>query len=670
MATEAKLTLSAEDRASRVLAGLKANLGRVGSEASDLARGFGLLGPAIVSGLSGAAFAGFLRSTAQGLDALNDLKDATGASIENISALEDVAARTGTSFDTVGTSLVKFNQALSAAKPDSDAARVLQSIGLEAGKLKALDPAEALRQTAVSLARFADDGNKARAVQELFGKSLREVAPFLADLAKQGQLNATVTTQQAEEAEKFNQQLSALSKNAQDAGRAIVSSILPALNQLFERANRAGGFGELLGKGLELRGQEAALKGLSERITKTTDELIYFETVIRETQAEGGPVGPAALKRVEDLRAQLRALQNQALDTGKGLRNVADTLSPPAADFSNEGRNRPKPSVKVPDATPKVSELEKYIQRLQDATVGALDLSTVEQAQIDIVTGKLGKLTKAQEEQVLALAKGVDLLKKQELTGPEIPLELLNRRNDAQKELNRLLAATPTAQLDALLQTEADLNEAFAEQRITTQQLAESLALLEDGYEQLTKAPLEEFFFKADAAAEQFGQAATNAFDEAIAGGKGLGDVFKSLEQDILRITTRNLVSQPIGDSLSQFLKGGAGGSGNAGGSGGAIADFFQKLFGSSSSSGGSSGAFGIGINGFASGTDFVTRDQLAFIHRGERIVPAAENRRSGGRAPITVNVNTGGAEVSRATLQQLQAAVGLATSRSMRRNA
>lgn len=666
---DAKLVLSAEDRASRILAGLKANLGRVGTEASDLARGFGLLGPAIVSGLSGAAFAGFLRSTAKGLDALNDIKDATGASVENISALEDVASRTGTAFDTVGTSLIKFNQALSAAKPDSDTARILQGIGLDAEKLKAIDPAEALRRTAVALAIYADDGNKARAVQELFGKSLREVAPFLNDLAKQGQLNATVTAKQAEEAEKFNNQLNALAKNAQDSARAIVGTILPALNQLFERANRAGGLGALVGAGLELSGQEAALKGLSARITKTTDELIYFETVIRETQAEGGPVGPAALKRVEDLRAQLRALQNQALDTGKGLRSVADTLVPPAADFSNEGRNRPKPSLKVPDAKPKVSELEKYIQRLQEATIGALDLSTVEQAQIDIVTGKLGKLTRAQEDQVLALAKGVDLLKKQELTGPEIPLALLNQRNDAQKELNRLLAATPTAQLDVLLQTEADLNEAFAEQRINVQQLTEGLALLEDGYEQLTKSPLEEFFFAADAAADQFGQAAASAFDEAIAGGKGLKDVLKGLEQDILRITTRNLVSQPIGDSLSQFLKGGAGGSGNAGGSGGAIADFFQKLFGASSG-GGSSGAFGIGVNGFAAGTDFVPRDQLAFIHRGERIVPANENRRGGARAPITINVNTGGAEVSRATLQQLQTAIGLATSRSMRRNA
>ena len=59
----------------------------------------------------------------------------------------------------------------------------------------------------MALAQFADDGNKARIVQELFGKSVREVAPLLKDLAESGGLVATVTTAQAKEAEKLNIQL-------------------------------------------------------------------------------------------------------------------------------------------------------------------------------------------------------------------------------------------------------------------------------------------------------------------------------------------------------------------------------------------------------------------------------------------------------------------------------
>lgn len=159
------------------------------------------IGTALAGALSVAGLVGFFRATVDGLDRLNDLRDATGASIGNLSALEDIAARTGTTMDTVSDTVVKLNKTLGeSSKPGSDAANALAAIGLNAEQLNRLDPAEALRQVAVALSGFADDGNKARIVQELFGKSIQQVAPLLGDLAKSGELNATVTAQQAQEA--------------------------------------------------------------------------------------------------------------------------------------------------------------------------------------------------------------------------------------------------------------------------------------------------------------------------------------------------------------------------------------------------------------------------------------------------------------------------------------
>ena len=195
------------------------------------------LGAALAGAFSSAALVQFFRTTVNGLDALNDLADATGASIENLSALEDAAARTGTSLDTVGGALVRLNQTLNGAQEGSAAADALQRLGLNADELRRLDPAEALQRTAVALASFADDGNKARVVQELFGKSVREVAPLLKDLVEVGVLNASVTTEQAEAASIFNKQLAAFSKNVTDAARAITSDLLGPLNDLLEGFN-------------------------------------------------------------------------------------------------------------------------------------------------------------------------------------------------------------------------------------------------------------------------------------------------------------------------------------------------------------------------------------------------------------------------------------------------
>lgn len=177
-----------------------------------------------------------------------DLSEVTGATIENISALDRIARQTGGTFETVSTSLVKFNQALASADGKNDASRVLKAIGLDAKALKDIDPAEALRLTAVALARFADDGTKARAVQELFGKSVKDVGPFLKDLAEQSKLVGTMSAESANQADTFNKQLSSISANAQDAARSIVRDLLPSLNRLlknFTEIKESGGLGTI-----------------------------------------------------------------------------------------------------------------------------------------------------------------------------------------------------------------------------------------------------------------------------------------------------------------------------------------------------------------------------------------------------------------------------------------
>jgi hypothetical protein len=202
------------------------------------------LGAMAVAGTG--AMAVMIKSAIDGMDALNDLKDATGASIANISALEDVAVRSGANIDTVGTAMIKFQKVLMDAKPGSQAELGLTALGLRAEELKNMDLGEAMLQYAKAMDQFADDGDKARLMLEQTGKSVRELAPFLKDLAEQEKLIGTVSAEQALEAEKFNKELFNMKKNADDVARAIAGPLITAFNNFMSaqrEAKKEGKFG-------------------------------------------------------------------------------------------------------------------------------------------------------------------------------------------------------------------------------------------------------------------------------------------------------------------------------------------------------------------------------------------------------------------------------------------
>jgi hypothetical protein len=233
---KARLILAAVDETAGVFSAVRGRLGVLQSSAQSLTGQLGSMATGIAGLFAAGGLGAVFKQTVDGLDALNDLADATGSSIEKLSSLESVALQTGTSLDVAGTAVVKLNQLLNAAAPDSAQAQALKSIGLSVEELKALDPAEAVERVAKALAVYADDGNKARLVQELFGRSARELSPLLKDLAERGLGVATVTKQQAEEAEKFNLQLFALQANAIGAARNLTGPFIKAINDVVTEA--------------------------------------------------------------------------------------------------------------------------------------------------------------------------------------------------------------------------------------------------------------------------------------------------------------------------------------------------------------------------------------------------------------------------------------------------
>lgn len=362
------------DAAARAADGLSKSTNSLGTAAS-FARGHLM---AMAGSLTAGAIVGFIKSVNDGVDALNDIRDATGASIENISALEDVGRRTGASFETVGSILVKFNDVLSKATPKSDIANAFKAIGLEAAALQKLDPAEALRQTAVALSNYADDANKARLIQDLFGKSVKEAAPFLADLAEKGELVAKVTQKQADEADRFNKELFAMKANATDLAREMVGPLVEGINQVAKafREGRAAGQGfweiasrrywnnvrEFYGQPQETL-QDAQLKKASENAAAQAEKLqgLQHRLVDAETEVARNPNSDLAQRRLASLQKQLNETKKAADEAAIAVINL---VNPPVEYVPPEP---PKESVKLEPTAAERAAAEAAAKKAADA---------------------------------------------------------------------------------------------------------------------------------------------------------------------------------------------------------------------------------------------------------------------------------------------------------------
>lgn len=644
--SEAKINITAKDNASRVLAEVQASMARAQRTADMLGTALGFVGVAGVSGLALLA-----KSTIDGMDALNDLSDATGASIENISALEDVAARTGTTFDTVQTSLVKFNAVLSDAKPGSAAAQSLEALGLSVKNLQALDPAEALRQTAVALGAFADDGNKARVVQELFGKSVKEVAPFLKDLAEQTQLLGTVTTEQAKAAEAFNKELFNLQKNAQDAARSVLGPLVQAINESIARFREGAAAGQSFYD--VILNQQLKLLGLKNSSTDYADQLATVNARLQESNPSL-TVRNALLREQAELQKKIAARPVFSADdqSAAELARLARKpgLSVPAAPAKTT-RAAGSKATSDPDADFKryLDQLQKQIEKTQELGVYGQLLADIDQKRLTVtpaqqaVLGNLAKQldsVKAQEEAEKRLAEAI---KETSAAQEEFFASVMKSDEAKQNQIANLLGATPTVKFERQLADIDLLKTEFEQGRISEKLYVEAIqARLDLTGESLTKTK---------SLADELNLSFTSAFEDAIVGGKGLSGVLQGLEKDIIRIVTRKMVTEPLGDAISGAMKGGSGG----------LAGFFGSLFSFDGGgyTGGGSRAGGLdGKGGF-----------MAMLHPQETVLDHTKGQSAASSVQVVNHFVISG-PVDRRTQDQIAARVGGSTQRAISRNA
>jgi hypothetical protein len=194
---------------------------------SGLQRAFGALG----IGLGAGAFVSLIKGSIDAAAGLDDIAEKTGAAVEELSKLEQVARIGGHSMEIAGSALIRLSKALHGSDEEAKGAgKALAALGLSADALRGKDTAEALRIVAVELNKYADGSGKSALALDLLGKSGAQALPFLKDLATEQGISARVTAEQAAAAEDFQKSLKRLGNELHGVTQALAVVAVPALN--------------------------------------------------------------------------------------------------------------------------------------------------------------------------------------------------------------------------------------------------------------------------------------------------------------------------------------------------------------------------------------------------------------------------------------------------------
>jgi hypothetical protein len=513
-----------------------------------------------------------------------------------LSEFRAAARESGVDSSTLDTALTRLNIRLSdAAAGGTESAAIFKAMGIDirdaGGNLKSTD--QVLTEVSNQFATYGNTAERAALATEIFGKSGARLVAYLSQGGDALRKNTGLTKEAVEESIKLQREFDALALSVERFKNSLLGSALPAINSFLDRIN----------------------------------------------QIDGDKIRSKILPSL-----MLREYNRQMDEVIKKEKQRNDALQNFAANYSNEGRFTMRRAPVVPkgdDKKPKKDRAEEltdaqralaqYVQGLERELTATQDL-TEEQQVLNFLRSNPQADTTQTREMLLTMAAEVDgrrELVKQTKLDAEARQVLAEANKKQADEAKRLFDETRTP-AEKLAKEIERLNEMLARGAIDWDTYHRALFNAQDDFDAATKGAKDAAKDLNDAA-KDLGLTFASAFEDAIVGGKGFQEILKGIEQDILRIVTRKMVTEPF----ANFLTGAMGGGG-----------FLSGLFGG-----------GGGIPVFHSGTDYVPRTGLAMLQKGERVVPAEENRRGlGSSSSTTINIDARGSGLGRRTTAQAAA--------------
>lgn len=555
--------------------------------------------------LIGAAFAGigFTSLVSDALkagDQIQKLSIRLGASTEALSQYRHVAELTGVSFRTFTTGLQRSTRRISeAAKGQGEAVDALNELGLSAEKLNQLSPERQFELIADAMGKVESQSDKVRLAMKLF--DTEGVA-----LLQTMEGGSAALLKMREEADRLGLTLDREAVDgmaaANDAMTRMKASTTALANTLAVAlgptiASVAGWFREQVPAAVEV--SVKAFQAFRHFILEIGQKVHEFLSTVA--------LGAAAI-------ADFVGADNVA----KSLANTSKMYAQFSTDIEEIQHNFALAS----------GESEKFEVNLGKQV-----------ATLNDVSGSTERAVKTTRELVKVDKEHNALL--QERQG------LIESLRTPQEEYND--------KIERLFMLEREVGISMETKSRAIQQYARDLADATGANDNLIKQD-EEVTKKASDAARDLGLTFSSAFEDAIINGEKFSDVLSGIEDDILRILARTLVTKPLANSLTGALSGAGGGGG---GFGGMLSGIFGGLFGGGKAAGGP----------VAAGVPYMVGEQgpEMFVPRTPgQIVP---NGRSAGGNTINVTVNAAGGGSGGLSPSQIAVRTGSAVDRAMRRH-
>ena len=573
--------------------------------------GFGGVAASLAAFAGLGAFKALISDTISAAAAMDDLSEKTGASVENLSGLARVAKISGIDIGTVETGLIRLSKALAGADEESKGAgHALAAIGLEAEKLREQDPAQSLKEVADALGEYADGAGKTALALDLFGKSGAQLLPLLKDLSEAEKLQGKLTREEAAAAEELEKAWNRTNAEGAAWAKSIVISMIPALASLLDFLNatklgilQVGSSLAVVANDIVTFAQVAAVavgSGFTDEGQSKIGELLAsrrrFNEAANEDMAQRFGNAPSVRDKIDKILAGGEPAKKRLAYTSRAQK-------PEKAGRGGGAAARARQPGTVTD----------YDAILAERVARAIDQTDIVKAQQ--LTDELAKL-----DQIAAAGLDPAIVKavRDDLTGAT------KAAADELKRLNDLLDATPTAQLEKLRDDMIFLQNALLSTnpkiKITEEQFTEAATA------------------RIAAQTESVKQTISDLDQFAIQAAKNTQDAFADFLFDPFKAGVEGML-QGFGTAIRRMIA-------NA-----VAADLGKRLFGDIGSGNGIGGWIGEGLKflsaelpSFAVGTPYVPRDMIAQIHRGERIVPAAQNNGSSGHTVIVNQYLNGGA--------------------------